>query len=156
MQRAKTYRLVAVTLAALVLGTMAARAGTTYQVTQLPTLGGSSAVGTAINVNGQIVGYSTTAGGATHATVGIPGDGWTGLQPGSGSIRVVEQVAQLVTYSITCAVGAQSVQASTNVTYTVMPSSGGGGALDLITLLILLIAVFRQLAAAREESVRDR
>jgi hypothetical protein len=82
------------------------------------------------------VGSSCTPSG------GIPGDGWSGTHPASGSIRVAEQVAQLVTYSITCAVGAQSVQASTQVTWTVAPSNGGGGggALDLMILLILLLA----------------
>lgn len=39
----------------------------TYTVTDLGTLGGTSSVANAINANGQVVGYSTTASGETHA-----------------------------------------------------------------------------------------
>jgi probable HAF family extracellular repeat protein len=86
------------------------------------------------------VGSSCTPSG------GIPGDGWSGTQAASGSIRITEQVAQVVMYSITCAVGAQSVGASTQVTWTVTPpSSGGSGALDLTLLIMLLITQLHRL-----------
>ena len=40
-----------------------------YQITDLGTLGGTNSNARGINVFGQVVGYSTTAGGATHAFI---------------------------------------------------------------------------------------
>jgi probable HAF family extracellular repeat protein len=90
--------------------------------------------------------WTGTTGATCTPSGGVPGDGWSGSQPASGSIQVTEQVAQLVTYSISCMLGSQSAQASTQVTWTVLPKSGGGGgAVDLTILLGLLTATVRRL-----------
>jgi probable HAF family extracellular repeat protein len=95
---------------------------------------GTTTVGSPVTLT-----WTGPIGSTCVAAGGIPGDGWNGAKAQSGTAMVSEQVTQLVTYTITCTVGAQSVTASTQVVYTVMPSKaggGGGGALDALSLTI--------------------
>ena len=88
------------------------------------------------------------------ATGGDQGDGWTGAIATSGSMSVTETTPGTVTYSISCAGAPPAAVASVSVSITSAnpatqpPSSGGGGSIDLVAL-ILLAAVARASAIRR-------
>ena len=70
----------AIASAVLLCGVTAKAQGYTYTALDLGTLGGSSLTATALNNLGQVVGFSTTASGATHAFMtGANGFGLTDL-----------------------------------------------------------------------------
>src|SRR5262245_3073785 len=53
--------------AVVLLAYAASASAQTYHLTDLGTIGGSQSVANAINASGQVVGYSLTSGGDTHA-----------------------------------------------------------------------------------------
>jgi hypothetical protein len=88
---------------------------------------------------------------ACVASGGQSNDGWAGSHSTNGTVTVTPVAAGTISYTLDCSSGPQSVQATAQVvatapaattppTATVNPpsSSGGGGALDTISLLSLL------------------
>jgi hypothetical protein len=138
-------------------GTMAVTetAAATYTYDLHCTQGSQGAIGDAV-VTDTIPSVSLSAN-PTNLTVGQPttltwsssnamscsassnGTGWTGTKPTSGSTVVTDSTVGLITYTLACASGPQSVQATTQVFDNAQPQQkGGGGALDLLSLFSLL------------------
>ena len=67
------------------------------------------------------------------ASGGVPGDGWSGAQPVSGTANVTETAVGAVTYTLTCGTGARATAAQ--VTSTILAPSAQVTA-DAVTLLL--------------------
>jgi probable HAF family extracellular repeat protein len=141
-------------------GTMAVTEASSGKFTYILTCGAGSqnAVGQVV-VTDTVPSVSLTAN-PTNLTVGQPttltwvatnansctatgngsGDGWSGTKPTSGTASITESTVGLITYTITCASGPQSANASVQVFNNAKSSSGGGGGqLNLLSLVFLLI-----------------
>jgi len=92
----------------------------------------SASIGQAFTIT-----WSAGTGAACQSSGGSANDGWNATTA-SGSASVTETKAGTYTYSMTCTAGSVSAAQSLNVTVANPPSSGGGGALDLYSLLLLL------------------
>jgi hypothetical protein len=88
--------------------------------------------------------WTATPGSACQSSGGAPDDGWSATGA-SGSVSVVEATPGMYTYTLTCTSGNVNGAQSLNVTVVSPPASGGGGALDLSSLLLLvgLLALYR-------------
>jgi probable HAF family extracellular repeat protein len=86
--------------------------------------------------------WTGSPGTTCTASGGAAGDGWTGTFASSGSTAVTESSAGTFTYALSCSESGTTVKAQTVVT-TTMPtvtapaSKGGGGSIDLYSLLFL-------------------
>jgi hypothetical protein len=84
-----------------------------------PTASLSSNLATQTTGKSVMLTWSSTNTSSCAASGGKPGDGWTGnALATSGSLSVTESSTGPVTYTITCAGGGQTAQASTKVTWT--------------------------------------
>jgi probable HAF family extracellular repeat protein len=90
------------------------------------------------------ISWTATPGSTCQSSGGKPNDGWSATTA-SGSVSVVEAAAGVYTYTVTCIAGSVSAVQSLNVTVVAPvdaimnpPASGGGGALDLSTLFLLV------------------
>jgi uncharacterized membrane protein len=79
--------------------------------------------------------WVATAGSACQSSGGGANDGWSATTA-SGSVSVVEAAPGMYTYSLTCTAG--SVSATQSLKVTVANPPGGGGALDLSSVLLLI------------------
>jgi plastocyanin len=79
---------------------------------------------------------STSAASCTASSNGT-GDGWSGTKATSGTASIAETTVGMITLTLTCTSGPQSAQASTQIFNNAKPSSGGGGELDILSLLAL-------------------
>jgi probable HAF family extracellular repeat protein len=95
--------------------------------------------------------WTLSAGSTCAATGGNIGDGWSGSVTGSGSRAVTEAVAGAYTYGLSCTAGSQSGQASAAVQVN-LAASGGGGAIERVSLLALLGLVVLSAAHRRVQS----
>ena len=84
--------------------------------------------------------WSASPGSACQSSGGTSGDGWSATTA-SGSVSVTEAAAGMYTYTLSCTAGSVSAAQSLNVTVANPPASGGGGALDLSSLLLLLVGL---------------
>jgi hypothetical protein len=66
-------------------------------------------------------------------------DGWNASHPVSGSVTLSESTPAVYTYALTCTYGSQTVSAKAEVTVSAPPPKGGGGDLDPLSLLALLM-----------------
>ncbi len=64
---------------------------------------------------------NTTAGAVCTAMGGVPGDGWTGVLSTGQYLAVTESNPAVVTYGVTCTIGARSSAAQVQVTWSVAP-----------------------------------
>jgi hypothetical protein len=90
--------------------------------------------------------WSSTNANSCAASGGKPGDGWTGGNlASSGTLTVTESAPGPVTYTISCAAGAQTAQAQVTVTWTkvnfLLCDVDGNGVIDNrdITMIMQLI-----------------
>jgi len=90
-------------------------------------------VGTSVTLSWTSSNTATCVAGGGQA-----GDGWTGTKSDNGTAIVMPNAAGTISYAIDCSSGPKSVQATAQVIATGPPKSGGGGALDTISLLSLL------------------
>jgi hypothetical protein len=79
---------------------------------------------------------STNAASCTASSNGA-GDGWSGTKATSGTASIAETTVGMITLTLTCTSGPQSAHASTQIFNNAKPSSGGGGDLDILSLLAL-------------------
>jgi probable HAF family extracellular repeat protein len=82
------------------------------------------------------IAWSATAGSTCQSSGGNPNDGWI-ANTASGSTSVIEAQPGVYTYNLACSAGSVSAAQSIKVTVANPPASGGGGALDLYSLLLL-------------------
>jgi hypothetical protein len=87
--------------------------------------------------------WTATPGSACQSSGGAANDGWRATTA-SGSVSVVEATPGMYTYTLTCTAGTVSVVQNLKVTVVAPvdaimspPASGGGGALDLSSLLLV-------------------
>jgi hypothetical protein len=117
------------------------------------------------SVTTQVVGQSVALKWASQhanscaAAGGVPGDGWTGSLPLTGTMQMSESSAGSDTYQIVCTGLAPAAQAEVSIDFTTASTSssgsgssgssksGGGGAIDELLLvflsLVLLLRPFR-------------
>jgi len=87
--------------------------------------------------------WAATPASSCQSSGGTAGDGWTATTA-SGSVSVTEGAAGTYTYTMTCGAGGMSTAQSLKVEVANLPAlpappaSGGGGALDLTSLLLLV------------------
>jgi hypothetical protein len=86
--------------------------------------------------------WTATPGSACQSSGGVANDGWVATTD-SGSVPVTEAAPGTYTYTMTCTAGSVSAAQSLKVTVVSPvdanpPTSGGGGALDLSSLLLLV------------------
>jgi hypothetical protein len=83
--------------------------------------------------------WTSSNAAACVASGGQPGDGWAGTKSANGTATVTPNAAGTITYTMDCSSGPKSIQATAQVIATnPSSSSGGGGALDTISILSLL------------------
>jgi hypothetical protein len=72
----------------------------------------------------QLITLTWSAPGAQTctATGGLSGDGWTGTLPASGSLQLTETTGGQVTYGVRCTAGTLIGNATTAVTWTLLPA----------------------------------
>jgi hypothetical protein len=111
-----------------------------------------SAAPTSVTI-GKSVTLSWNSSNATSCAAGggQTGDGWSGAQPTNGTANVTPKTSGTITYTIACSADSQSAQSQVQITATDPPSSGGGGAIDTISLLSLLT-----MTGLRERALRKR
>jgi hypothetical protein len=92
--------------------------------------------------------WTASPASTCQSSGGTANDGWS-VTTASGSASVTEAKPGLYTYTVTCTDGSVSAVQSLNLTVvapvdpiTYPPASGGGGALDLSSLLLLLFALY--------------
>jgi probable HAF family extracellular repeat protein len=85
--------------------------------------------------------WTSTLATSCTASGGGSGDGWTGTKPPSGTASVTESAAASYTFTLVCSAAGQLVQTQAVVTVTAKASSGGGGALDALSLLAMLALI---------------
>jgi probable HAF family extracellular repeat protein len=96
---------------------------------------------------------SSVSGVTCTATGGSSTDGWTGTIASSGTKAVTESSPGTYIYGISCTVESQTEKAQTSVAVTAAPvasKSGGGGAFDVLSLLLLCGASALHRIARRE------
>jgi hypothetical protein len=81
--------------------------------------------------------WTATPGSACQSSGGAANDGWSATTA-SGSVSVVEAAPGMYNYNLTCTAASVSTAQSLTVTVANPPASGGGGALDLSSLLLLV------------------
>jgi hypothetical protein len=84
-------------------------------------------------------GSTATLTWASYGTTGCTASGsWSGAQAPSGTLAITPAAAGTLTYSLACT-GASGTGPSATVTLSVQSAAGhhGGGALDLVTLILL-------------------
>jgi len=81
--------------------------------------------------------WSATAGSTCQSSGGTANDGWSATTA-SGSVAVIEAQPGVYTYNMTCTAGSVATVQNLKVTIANPPASGGGGALDLGSLLLLV------------------
>ena len=81
--------------------------------------------------------WAASSGSTCQSSGGSANDGWS-ANTASGSASVTETKAGTYAYDLTCTAGSVSAVQSIKVTVANPPSSSGGGALDLYSLLLLL------------------
>jgi probable HAF family extracellular repeat protein len=84
--------------------------------------------------------WTASPGSTCQSSGGSANDGWSATTT-SGSVSVTEAKPGAYTYDLTCTAGSESTTQSLNVTVADPPSSGGGGALDLGSLLLLAVSL---------------
>jgi hypothetical protein len=91
--------------------------------------------------------WNSTETSSCTASGGTTGDGWSGSEAATGSTSVSEAAAGSYTYTVNCSAGTETVQAMAVVVVTAQVStggsshSGGGGALDVVSLLALSLLI---------------
>jgi len=91
--------------------------------------------------------WSSKYADACIAFGGSNGDGWNGSMPLAGSMAISESLPGAFSYDITCTGAPPSATAVALVTFgvtTESKSGGGGGSMDLVSLLLLILAVVRK------------
>jgi hypothetical protein len=117
----------------------------TPQVT-LSTSASSQVVGKSITVN-----WSSQNASACTASGGSSDDGWSGNLSLSGNMSITETSPGDFDYGITCTGAPPAASAKGEVSFTATPvtvtasKSGGGGALDSLSLILLGLAVCRRM-----------
>jgi hypothetical protein len=81
--------------------------------------------------------WTASPGSTCQSSGGTANDGWSATTA-AGSASVTETKPGMYTYDMTCTAGSVSAAQSIQVTVANPPASGGGGALDLSSLLLLL------------------
>lgn len=81
--------------------------------------------------------WTASSGATCQSSGGTANDGWSATTA-AGSASVTETKPGGYTYDLTCTAGSESTAQSLNVTVGNPPGSGGGGALDLSSLLLLV------------------
>jgi probable HAF family extracellular repeat protein len=84
--------------------------------------------------------WTSTTGAACQSSGGSANDGWS-ASTASGSTSVIEAQPGIYTYNLSCSAGSVSAVQSIKVTVANPPPSGGGGTLDLYSLLLLTLLV---------------
>jgi hypothetical protein len=87
--------------------------------------------------------WTASPGSTCQSSGGSAGDGWNATTA-SGSVAVTEAKPGAYTYDLSCTAGSESTTQSLNVTVANPPSSGGGGALELGSLLLLAASLARR------------
>jgi probable HAF family extracellular repeat protein len=96
--------------------------------------------------------WSSVTVSSCTATGGSNTDSWNGARALSGSLATAEGAPGTYTYVLTCAYGTQVVKAQAAVSVSPPSGDGGGGALDLRALAVLLgLAALRTLRATRSD-----
>ena len=80
--------------------------------------------------------WTASPGSTCQSSGGSANDGWLATTA-SGSVSVVETAAGMYTYNMNCTEGSESTAQSLNITVN-PPASGGGGALDPSSMLLLV------------------
>jgi len=85
-----------------------------------------------------------TYGGAV--AYGDPPDGWSGPLPSTGMMTIMEKETNTYTFGVTCSASLNLVQAAYVAVIVTQPapSSGGGGALDWVSELLLFALLVRR------------
>jgi hypothetical protein len=83
------------------------------------------------------ISWTATPGTTCQSSGGAASDGWSATTA-SGSVSVIEAAAGMYTYNLTCTAGSVSAAQSLKVTVANPPASGGGGGLDVGSLLLLV------------------
>jgi hypothetical protein len=96
--------------------------------------------------------WTSTNADSCTASGGVAGDAWPGTKPNSGSASITESVAGSVSYTLTCVSGPASVKASATINFQAQ-SSGGGGSIDELTLMVLLMMLGHRLYC-RDETLK--
>jgi FG-GAP-like repeat len=78
------------------------------------------------------------------ASGGAAGDGWSGSIALSGSMSITESSAGTFPYSLTCTGAPLAASAQAIVSFTAASSSGGGGMLDPLWLLLLSLPTLQR------------
>jgi hypothetical protein len=81
--------------------------------------------------------WTASPGSTCQSSGGTANDGWSATTA-AGSASVTETKPGVYTYDITCTAGSESTAQSLNVTVANPPASGGGGAVDINSLLLLV------------------
>ena len=81
--------------------------------------------------------WIASPGSSCQSSGGSANDGWHATTA-SGNVSVVETAAGMYTYNMNCTAGGENTAQSLNVTVANPPAPGGGGALDLNSLLLLV------------------
>ena len=131
-------------------------AATVNVVVTLPT------VALSVTPSSVTVGHSFTLTWASQnataciASGGQSGDGWAGNSSTNGTATVTPNAAGTIVYTMTCSSGPKSAQANANVIVNSPLGSGGGGALDPISLLSLLTMMGLRGRALRAAALAKR
>jgi hypothetical protein len=134
-------------------GTYTATANATLTVT-VPSVTLSATPASMTVGQSTILNWSSSNATACTGSGGTSGDGWTGARALAGTLTVTPASANTYSYAISCIAATQSAQAQSSVTVSA-PRSGGGGAFDRITLLVLAFCVLFG-AVARADGLPPR
>jgi hypothetical protein len=121
-------------------GILTVTAGTAYNIalsgtSTLSVTLTSSASTVDVNQPVSLTWTSSGSGATCTSSGGSAGDQWNGTRAASGSTSVMEGATGTYTYVISCTEDSQSAQASVKVLVNPAPSGGGGGMIDLWSLL---------------------
>jgi len=83
--------------------------------------------------------WSSTNAASCAASSNGSGDGWTGAKATSGTASIAETTVGLITLTLTCTSGPQSVQASAQISNNAQPPSGGGGGGEMSSLSLAFL-----------------
>ena len=95
--------------------------------------------------------WSSTNADSCNASSNGSGDGWTGTKATSGTAAITESTVGQITYTLTCTSGPQSAKATVQVFNNAKPSSGGGGQMNLLSLLFMLVVFLFRCTAYRQK-----
>jgi hypothetical protein len=119
----------------------------------LSTSASSQVVGSPVTIS-----WSSQNTSACTASGGMNDDGWSGNLALSGNMSITESSAGTVDYGITCTGAPPAASANSQVNFTeaavtvTASKSGGGGALDSLSLILLGFAVCRRMRRRLSDS----